>query len=521
MKNNYLLLAILFCSFSMKAQPVLTKYGLFDDFSTTKIKGSDAVSGRSLIWTTYNDVEQTLTRDSANKRLQVRTTQEKENYHSFGVSFGKDKEGKPYTIDLSANGKFSFDITNTGTEGLNVRISCIDTNGRQEDCSAGAIWVNPWNYQWQVIVAAGRTVTFKDGTPNNAGGMINNDCNFATGLWGDYVNKIIRNDCDLRHIKSIQITVLNSSISRADNHAYPLLNGLLSISNFSVGDTSASASTNPKYITISAPSVVMMNTGGTNKSIAIESNIQWKDSVSSDQTWLSVSPISGKVGSDSLLFTATANTTATSRTAYVTIWGDGATARTITVPQLGQTPAISVLNSTEYFATKANSTILAKVISNVAWSAKPDTNQTWLSVSSNNGSLGVSTIQFIAQANTSTSSRVAKVTFSGTGATPKVVTLTQAGVNPPISTTEIKEVSSIDTNDEMVVVYPNPASSSFTMKTVPGTFVSICSEIGAEMISFVANTENTVIDCSSWSRGVYVAKLVDSQELKTTKILIK
>jgi hypothetical protein len=692
MKGISLLIAALLCSFFVNAQSVLTEFGLFDDFSSSKNYVSNATNGRSLIWTTDNNEERTLTRDSANKRLLVRTTQEKENYHSFGVSFGYDSEGKPYTIDLSANGKFSFDIANMGIEGLAVRISCVDIYDRQIDCSAGAVWVNPWYYQWQILVAPGSSVTFEDGTANDAGGKLKNICNFATGLWGDYVNKVMRNDCDLRHIKSIEITVINSAINGSDYHAYPLTNGLLSISNFSVGDTTSSATSNPKYIAISAPSVVMTNDGGSVKSISVESNIQWAATVATNQTWLSVSPVSGNSSSDSLTFTAEPNPLSTMRTATVTISADGAASKTITVMQLGQAPTIVVLNSTEFFSTKANSTISAVVHSNVAWTAKADTDQNWLSVSSDNGASGSSSLKFIAQENTSILPRTAKVTFSGTDALPKVITLTQAGVNPALSvskdsTTIASEANSTTTvditsnitwkatsteswlqigtsigtaglssltltaninpttaprtatvklsvlgatvklitvtqaaspailqvlattatlnssigsadtvsifstipwtasanelwvqlnntsntgNSKLIIsalnqtdttrsatitisasgmqsqnivvtqdqnsmtdivplssidasnfIYPNPASETFTIITKPGTLVRIYSEIGKEVFSVIATTESTVINCDSWSKGVYVAKLNNKKRITIMKFVIK
>jgi hypothetical protein len=229
---------------STPQSPALTEFGMFDNFSTETDYLSDKLSGRGLYWGTIYP-EQTITRDYRNKQLLVKMTQKKWEYYPFGLSFGDSngaaEGGDPYTIDLSGNGKYSFDITNKGTEGISVRVKCIDLQNREIDCSPGAAnFGEIWKYQTQIIVLPGETVTMKAGAPNGAGGGILNTCNFTKEVWGDYTGgHVIRTDCDLKHIKSINLVVLNAAKDPNDLHALPLTDGFFAISNFCVGDTSA------------------------------------------------------------------------------------------------------------------------------------------------------------------------------------------------------------------------------------------------------------------------------------------
>lgn len=95
-------------------------------------------------------------------------------------------------------------------------------------------------------------MTFKAGTPNDAGAGLKNNCDFNNGVWGDYgdpgvyphVNFGIRTDCDRSKIKGINITVLNAAKNSKDFHNLPLVNGKLALSNFRVGESSASYTPN-------------------------------------------------------------------------------------------------------------------------------------------------------------------------------------------------------------------------------------------------------------------------------------
>jgi hypothetical protein len=253
MKKN--LLIVSFCLLIFVAafgQPELTKTGLYDDFST-KTDYSLPGTTKGIYWWTQSGTNSVM-RDTAKKQLMVHATQAEYQYVPFGLSFGTEN-GALATVDLSKNGKWSFDITNYGTENLFLRVACQDIHDTLVDCNpipnaAGVPFdnLNVWAYQVQISIPIGKTVTFKAGTPNDAGAGNYNNCDFANGVWGDYgtwdpiskthVGAGIRTNCNLAKIKSISFTPMNASKNSVDQHALPLLSGLFGISNLRVGTTS-------------------------------------------------------------------------------------------------------------------------------------------------------------------------------------------------------------------------------------------------------------------------------------------
>ncbi|MBL7965696.1 MAG: leucine-rich repeat protein, partial [Prolixibacteraceae bacterium] len=87
-----------------------------------------------------------------------------------------------------------------------------------------------------------------------------------------------------------------------------------------------------KGIILSAKTVGIKNEGGSAR-ITINSSEDWN--ALSDQTWLTVNPQSGNKGSHTMIFTASANPTTSTRKATVTISGQGLNNKTIEVLQFG------------------------------------------------------------------------------------------------------------------------------------------------------------------------------------------
>ena len=241
------------------AQPELTANGVYDDFSTYP-EYNDPETGRGIYWWGSKGVN-SVTRDTANNQVLVKATQGEYQYVPFGVSFGDDNGalpgGVPNTIDLSQNGVWSFDVTNYGTESIYLRVAAQDNQNRILDCTPIP---NPnnlpfdnldvWKYQVQMLIPAGKTLTFKAGTPNGAGGGKLNNCDFANSVWGDYgtigwdpVTKThpgaaVRTDCDITKIASISFTPMNALKKAGDGHSYALTAGNFGISNLRVGTVS-------------------------------------------------------------------------------------------------------------------------------------------------------------------------------------------------------------------------------------------------------------------------------------------
>ena len=153
----------------------------------------------------------------------------------------------------------------------------------------------------------------------------------------------------------------------------------------------------------------------------ITANTSW--AVSSDQTWCSVSPTSGK-NSGSVTVKVSENTQTSARTATITVKTDAGT-RTVSVTQSGASEQVSLSVSDMEFAAGSGSKML-RITANTTWAVSSDNN--WCSVSptsgSNDGSVTVSVDE-----NTSTSSRTATITVESATITRRLA-VTQSGATP-------------------------------------------------------------------------------------------
>lgn len=153
----------------------------------------------------------------------------------------------------------------------------------------------------------------------------------------------------------------------------------------------------------------------------ITANTSW--TVSSDQTWCSVSPTSGK-NSGSVTVKVSENTQTSARTATITVKTDAGN-RTVSVTQSGASEQVSLSVSDMEFAAGSGSKML-RITANTTWAVSSDKN--WCSVSptsgSNDGSVTVSVDE-----NTSTSSRTATITVESAAITRRLA-VTQSGATP-------------------------------------------------------------------------------------------
>jgi len=94
------------------------------------------------------------------------------------------------------------------------------------------------------------------------------------------------------------------------------------------------------YLSVTPPNQDVSSVAG-NTTFDISSNISW--SVTDDADWLTVSPINGS-NNETITADYEENTTIDSRTATITISGNGLT-ETVTVTQAGATPYLSVTPS--------------------------------------------------------------------------------------------------------------------------------------------------------------------------------
>lgn len=199
------------------------------------------------------------------------------------------------------------------------------------------------------------------------------------------------------------------------------------------------------------------------QTVNITSNVPW--SVTSSQTWLTVSPASG-TNNGSVTLTAAANPGNTTRSATVTITGGGIT-KTITVNQAtSAVAALEVSPATLEVAAAANSTETFDITSNVAWTVS--SSEAWLTANVTSG-MNNAAITLTAAANTVITPRSATVTVTGSGIT-KTITVTQAGIAPVLTvSTETLNANAAANNTATFDITSNTswtATSSETWLTV-------------------------------------------------------
>jgi len=175
------------------------------------------------------------------------------------------------------------------------------------------------------------------------------------------------------------------------------------------------------YLTVSPSTQNVADTAGSS-SFTISSNVDW--TLTDDSDWLSAVPPSG---SGELTFNASydANTSSSSRTATITVSGNGIT-RTVTVVQAGsQFTAILAITPANRGVSFDAGSVTFDVEANIGWSVSDDAE--WLSKSPKDSS-GNATLTASFEANPDTLQRVATITVSGNGIT-RTATVTQAGAN--------------------------------------------------------------------------------------------
>ena len=179
-------------------------------------------------------------------------------------------------------------------------------------------------------------------------------------------------------------------------------------------------------LSVAPTAITNVAAAGESKTLTVTSNAAW--TATSDQSWATLSTSSG-TNNGTVNVTLAQNTGTTPRTVTLTFTA-GSLTRTVTITQDGATPTLSV-SPTTLSPTAAGGTATVTVASNVAvWSVA--SNQGWATVSPASGANnGTVTVTFAA--NTGTSPRTAKLTFSATGLPNQEVQITQPGTAPMLS----------------------------------------------------------------------------------------
>jgi hypothetical protein len=252
---------------------------------------------------------------------------------------------------------------------------------------------------------------------------------------------------------------------------------------------------------VSSNSIELAAQANSTRSFVIYSNIDW--TATSDQSWLTLNPISGS-NSATITLTAQANQSTESRNATITVSGNNVTPQTILISQDPGIPALTV--STSSVTITNNNTATFDIHSNTNWSVM--SNQSWLTVSPGSGN-GNATLILTAQSNFTTITRAASLIITGTGVSPLAVTVLQ---NMPNGINEIDE--------SMLYIYPNPSTTEITVNNISiGTAISIYDLKGKLLISKASTSTAEMIDISMLANGFYTVVLRDNLMTKTLKFI--
>lgn len=172
-------------------------------------------------------------------------------------------------------------------------------------------------------------------------------------------------------------------------------------------------------LTVDASNILKSDIGGT-QIVNISSNTSW--TISSSQTWLTVSSVSG-TGNGSFVATLAPNLTVLQKLAQITL-NYGNTSKIINVSISGANPTLSV-SSNSLSVIQSNNTSNININANSDWTAA--SNDPWLGLSPIQGS-GNSTLAIATQANPNTSVRFGTISVTS-GLLKEFINVTQAGLN--------------------------------------------------------------------------------------------
>ena len=148
-----------------------------------------------------------------------------------------------------------------------------------------------------------------------------------------------------------------------------------------------------------------------------------------------------------------------------------------------------------------------QITSNISWSIT--SSEDWLTSNTENGN-GNGTITLIAQANPTTSSRLAEIKVSGDGIVDQIITVIQdAGI------VGIDVIS-----NSLISIYPNPAHTILFVKGIDqNSMISIFDLRGRMLINH--QIVDNMIDISSLANGIYIIKIRDKGIITTIRFIKK
>ncbi len=222
----------------------------------------------------------------------------------------------------------------------------------------------------------------------------------------------------------------NSTITARATSANPSTSATrsaeITVSGAGVADVIINVTQEAQDVTFSVSPTELNLGAGLNSSdiFYISSNISW--TVSSDESWLSVSAASGS-GDGTITVIAEENTSLTTdRTANVTVTGGGVS-EVVTVTQAMASPELEISTTSLGLENEEGSANNFDISSNTSWTVTSD--KTWLTAITPASGTGDANIEITASENASADSRIATLTISAPGLSDKYITVTQIGTS--------------------------------------------------------------------------------------------
>jgi subtilisin family serine protease len=256
-------------------------------------------------------------------------------------------------------------------------------------------------------------------------------------------------------------------------------------------------------LSVSTNTLNVASATGSMATFNVTSNINW--TVSSNQAWLSVNPLTG-TGSGTVIITAEANPTVSERIAIITVSAIGLASKTVTVTQSAGAATLSVSPSTLDIEATDGSTATFTISSNADWAVL--TNQLWLMANPTSGN-GNGMVTLTATANPNNDAfRSAIITVSISGVSSQTVEVTQA-VAVNITEDEISGIS----------VYPNPFKEGFYVNSNESVTIVSVFDIRGRLIFTRTISGNEFIPAGKMENGLYLIELNNPNSVVMKKLI--
>lgn len=246
------------------------------------------------------------------------------------------------------------------------------------------------------------------------------------------------------------------------------------------------------------------------QSIDITSNTEW--TINSDESWVTFSPLQPTIGNGALTINTLQNTSIDTRTATLTITGNGLAPQLITINQAG-TDTLITLTKTELLFTDATNSDTIIITSNSPWTAT--SSDSWLLISPLSG-IGNDTIIVSVEPNTSIEGRTATITINAdVNAIIKdeyfqTITVTQSGKVE----TNIKK----DILDDILIKRISD-SQKIEVQVATSGEIEIYTGNGKRIVSKEISGNNLFIS-NVLPKGIYFVKVSTKMNSKTATIII-